>query len=154
MSNGPVRAASPTGLLDLVGLALGETGWREISQEMVDRFADLTDDHQWIHTDPARAAGGPFGGTVVHGYLTLALLPSLLAELLVVEAAAMGVNYGLNRVRFPSPLMTGDSVRASGRISSAVQVGGGVQAEATLTLHARHSTKPVCVADLVFRYYS
>ncbi len=150
----PTRAASPAALRDLVGVPLGTSSWREIDQAMVDAFADVTGDHQWIHVDPVRAADGPFGGTVAHGYLTLSLAPILLSELLVVDGARMGVNYGLNKVRFPSPVRVGDAIRASAVLDSAEEIEGGIQAEATLTVQTRRSSKPACVAQIVFRYYS
>ncbi len=106
--------ATPAGLLPLAGQELGATDWTEVSQGQVDGFATATGDRQWIHVDPERARSGPFGTTVAHGYLTLALLAPLLGNLLTVERVAMGVNYGLNRVRFPAPLPVGSRVRLGG----------------------------------------
>ena len=151
-----VRPSSTTvrvgDLLGLAGADLGASGWREVTQEDVDLFARGTGDHQWIHTDPARAAAGPFGGTIAHGHLTLSLIPVLLAEILVVEGASLGINYGMNRVRFPAPLRVGSRIRATAALASAEPVPGGVQAVAAVTVTAEDAPRPVCVAEIVFRY--
>jgi acyl dehydratase len=135
------------------GLELGPSEWRPIEQARIDAFADATDDHQWIHVDPERAAAGPFGTTIAHGYLTLALLVPSAYELLPVEDAATTINYGLNRVRFPAPVPVGSRIRASFRVEDVAEVEGGVQVTMAATVEREGSEKPVCVAELVFRYY-
>jgi acyl dehydratase len=135
------------------GLELGPTGWLQIDQERVNAFADATNDHQWIHVDPERAGAGPFGGTIAHGYLTLSLLAGFSFELAPVEDASASINYGLNRVRFPAPLPVGSRVRARFRIDDVAEVEGGVQVTVTATVEREGGEKPVCAAELVFRYY-
>jgi len=137
-----------------VGETIGPGPWRVVDQARVDAFAAATDDRQWIHVDPVRAAAGPFGATVAHGYLTLSLLPSLMKELYVVEGARMAVNYGLNRVRFPSPLRVGAAIRARVEIASVDPVEGGVQLVMKATVDADTGPKPVCVAESVSRLYA
>ena len=134
------------------GLELGPSDWREVTQERIDAFAAATDDPQWIHVDPERAAAGPFGATIAHGYLTLALLVPFAYELLPVEDAALTVNYGLNRVRFPSPVPSGSRVRARFRVEGVEQVTGGTQVTLAATVEREDSAKPACVAELVFRF--
>ncbi|MCX5338827.1 MaoC family dehydratase [Streptomyces atratus] len=136
------------------GADLGHSGWLEILQPRVDTFADATGDHQWIHTDVERAKAGPFGGTIAHGYLTLSLLIPLWSELLRVEGVSMAVNYGLNKVRFPSPVRVGAKVRAHGRVVSAEAVQGGVEVVVDLTVEIDGSAKPACVAQAVYRFYA
>jgi acyl dehydratase len=136
----------------LVGKDLGQSSWLEITQERVNLFADATDDHQWIHVDPERAAAGPFGGPIAHGYLTLSLGPALLWEVLEVTDAALTVNYGLNRVRFPAPLPVGSRVRADIACAAVEEVSGGLQATLVLTFEREGGSKPVCVAEVLFRY--
>ncbi|MET7876240.1 MaoC family dehydratase [Micromonospora profundi] len=140
-------------LATAVGESIGPGPWQPIEQSRVDLFADATDDHQWIHVDPARAASGPFGGTIAHGYLTLSLLPTLAGQLYRVEGIAMGVNYGLNRVRFPAPLRVGASVRATATIADVSPVSGGVQLVATVAVETDGGGKPVCVAETISRLY-
>jgi acyl dehydratase len=135
------------------GLELGPGEWREITQERVNRFADATGDHQWIHVDPERAASGPFGGTIAHGFLTLSMLPESTFELMHVEDASAAINYGLNKVRFPAPVPVGSRVRASYRIVDVAEVEGGVQVTTAATVEREGSEKPVCVAETVSRYY-
>ena len=134
------------------GLELGPSEWREVTQERIDAFAAATDDPQWIHVDPERAAAGPFGTTIAHGYLTLALLVPFSYELLPVDDAALSINYGLNRVRFPAPLPSGSRVRARFRVESVEEVAGGTQVTMAATVERDGAEKPVCVAELVFRY--
>jgi acyl dehydratase len=138
-------------LADLVGTDLGPTGWLEVTQERVDQFARATDDPQWIHTDPERAAAGPFGGTIAHGFLTLSLCVPFLYELMPDRGFALTVNYGVNRVRFPAPVPVGSRIRALFRIDSVDEVAGGEQAVITATVEREDSEKPVCVAELVVR---
>jgi len=142
----------PQGLRGLEGQHLGYTAWREIDQQQVDLFADATGDHQWIHVDPERARTGPFGGTILHGYMTLSLAPVFMSELLKVDGMAFGINYGCNKVRFPSPVMVGAKLRMGAQVASVEDVAGGVQAIYNLTLETEGSTKPSCVAEVVYRY--
>ncbi|PSL51871.1 acyl dehydratase [Saccharothrix carnea] len=142
-------------LLALAGQDLGHTGWRGITQDRVDTFADAADDHQWIHVDPERAAAGPFGTTIAHGYLTLALIIPMFSELLAVEGVRMSVNYGLEKVRFPSPVRVGDKIRLAGRVVSADEVAdGGVALVLDFTVEVDGSDKPACVARAVYRHYT
>ena len=132
---------------------LGRSEWRQITQERVNTFADATDDHQWIHTDPERAATGPFGGAIAHGYLTLALLIPLWTELLQVEGVGMKVNYGLNKVRFPAPVRVGARIRAAGAVASVTAVRGGAEVVVDLTVEIEGQRRPACVAQAVYRFY-
>ncbi|KRC51990.1 hypothetical protein ASE16_02685 [Leifsonia sp. Root227] len=136
----------------LVGVMLGPTGPVTLTQERIDRFAKVTDDFQWIHTDPNRAATGPFGGTVAHGFLTLSLLSRLLGELIDVRDAPTALNYGLNRVRFPRPARAGSVVRATAEILDAHQDSRGLMLEARVVMTADDNPKPVCVAESVTFY--
>jgi len=145
--------ASLDDLRAAVGTEVGHGRWLEVSQERIDKFADATSDHQWIHVDPERAASGPFGGTVAHGYLTLSLVPALTAGITAVDGALMGVNYGLNKVRFPAPLPAGSRVRASVELLSVDDVPGGVQLVSRVTVEREGGEKPVCVAETVSRLY-
>ncbi len=134
---------------------LGHSNWHTITQEQVDLFADATGDHQWIHVDPERAKReSPFGGPIAHGYLTLSLAAALSSEIMAVEGITMGVNYGLDKVRFPSPVPVGSSLRAGGELISVEDVAGGVQVKVRLTFEIEGGTKPVCVAEALFRYYT
>jgi acyl dehydratase len=134
------------------GQHLGTSSWHEVTQEQVNLFADATGDHQWIHVDPERAVTGPYGRTIAHGYLTLALGPALLWEVLEVSDASITVNYGLNRVRFPAPLPVGSRVRADITCAAVEEVTGGLQATLALTFEREGGGKPVCVAEVLFRY--
>lgn len=136
-----------------VGAEPGVSEWLLIDQERVDRFAEATGDRQWIHTDPERAKDGPFGGTIAHGFLTLSLLPALGEGLLAVEGVKMGVNYGLNKVRFPAPLPVGSRVRSRTELIEVADVAGGVQLVARVTVEREGGDKPVCVAETVSRLY-
>ena len=135
------------------GLELGPGEWREVTQDQVNRFADATGDHQWIHVDVERAKDGPFGGTIAHGFLTLSMLPQWTFELFHVEDASSAINYGLNKVRFPAPVPVGSRVRASYRILDVAEVEGGVQVTTAATIEREGTEKPVCVAETVSRYY-
>jgi acyl dehydratase len=132
------------------GLELGPSSWIEVPQSRIDAFAEATEDRQSFHIDPEQAASGPFGTTVAHGYLTLSLLPSASYELLPVEATV--INYGLNRVRFPAPVPAGSRVRATFRLDEVEPVQGGVQVTMTATVDREGGDRPVCVAEVVFRY--
>ncbi|MCB5169736.1 MaoC family dehydratase [Streptomyces bambusae] len=136
-----------------VGEPLGPSGWLEVDQKRIDLFADATGDHQWIHVDPERAATGPFGSTIAHGYLTLSLLPALVPQTMRVEGMRMGLNYGTNKVRFPAPVPVGSRLRATTVITEVADAGGGVQVTATVTVERDGGEKPVCVAESVSRYY-
>jgi acyl dehydratase len=136
-----------------VGDEYGPSSWIEIAQERIDAFAEATGDHQWIHVDPERAAAGPFGTTIAHGYLTLSLLPAASYEV-VPRQGGMGINYGLNRVRFPAPVPVGSRVRATFRVDELEQHDWGGQATMTATVEREGGDKPVCVAQVVFRYYT
>ena len=135
-----------------VGQRLGASAWHEVMQQQVGLFADATGDHQWIHVDPERAAAGPFGGPVAHGFLTLSLAPMLVAEVIEVADASATINYGLNRVRFPAPLPVGSRVRADVTCAAVDDVPGGLQATFTVMFEREGGGKPVCVAELVLRY--
>jgi acyl dehydratase len=135
-----------------VGTELGSSDWLTITQDRVDMFAAATGDHQWIHVDPQRAANGPFGATIAHGYLTASLLPVLTQQIFKVEAK-MGVNYGLNKLRFPVPVRVGSSVRATSALREMTEVGDAVQLVVNTIVHVYDSAKPAAVAESVSRYY-
>jgi acyl dehydratase len=141
------------GLRATVGQHLGYTEWEEMTQGRVNGFADVTDDHQFIHVDPERARATPFGGTVAHGYLTLSLVAPVMQGLLKVTDAAMGVNYGLDRVRFPAPLPVGGRWRGGAEIVEVSDVPGGIQAKVLVTIEVEGSPKPACVAEALVRMY-
>src|SRR4051794_32912929 len=152
----PIVLHGLDGLAEQVGQTVGTSGWRTVRQEDIDLFAKLTGDEQWIHTDPARAAEGPFGTTVQHGFLTLGLATGLLWEVCTVDGFGVVLNYGLNRVRFPAPLRVGSRIRMHVEVAEVKELDGGSGAEAVyrLTYEVEGQTKPCCVADLVFRYYA
>jgi len=138
----------------LVGTHLGYSDYLEITQERVNQFAEATGDHQWIHVDAERAASGPFGGTIAHGYLTLSLGPMLIHDVVSWQNIRMGVNYGLGKVRFPSPVPVGARLRLGATLLEAEDLGeGGVQARMELVFETEGSAKPACVAELLLRYY-
>ena len=139
-------------LANHVGEQLGTSSWHEVTQEQVELFADATGDHQWIHLDAERAQAGPFGGTIAHGFLTLSLAPMLVHEVFEVADARMGINYGLNRVRFPAPLPVGSRVRADVTCAAVEEVPGGLQATLAVTFEREGGAKPVCVAEWLVRY--
>jgi len=136
---------------ELLGKELGPTEWFEVSQERIDEFARATDDPQWIHTDPARAADGPFGTTVAHGFLTLSLCVPLMTQTLALHGYSMGINYGVNKVRFPAPVLSGSRIRATFTVQSVEDVPGGEQGVVLATVEREGGDKPVCVAELVLR---
>ena len=124
-----------------------------VTQEMIDRFAELTGDHQWIHVDPDRAAQGPFGRTIAHGYLTLSLVNLFLPQILEVRGVSMGVNYGCEKVRFPAPVPVGSRIRGVGQLVAAEEVkGGAVQATVRVTVEIEGSERPACVVDTISRF--
>lgn len=141
------------GLLAAKGEDLGPSEWAVIDQDKVNLFAEATDDSQWIHVDPERAASGPFGGTVVHGFLTLSLIPSFMRKVLRLDGFVMAVNYGLNKVRFVAPVRTGARVRAQITIQEVTVLEGAVQVEYRIVMEVEGTEKPACVADTVVRYY-
>ncbi len=134
------------------GAELGPTDWLEVTQDRVNLFADATDDHQWIHVDPERAANGPFGGTIAHGLLTLSLLPHFTHELYTVDNIAMAINYGYNKVRFITPVRVGAKIRARAQIAKVDQLDGAVQATVTVTVEIDGSDKPAAVAESIVRF--
>jgi acyl dehydratase len=140
-------------LAALVGTHLGYSDYQAVTQEQVDRFAEATGDHQWIHVDPERASTGPFGVTIAHGSLTLALIPSLLSSVMHVDGVRMGVNYGTNKVRFMSPVLVGSQIRAGATLASIESIDRGVQVVLDVTVEMKDAPKPSCVAQLVSRYY-
>jgi acyl dehydratase len=141
------------GLKEKVGQHVGYSDWLEITQERVNEFADATGDHQWIHVDPERAKSGPFGGPIAHGYLTLSLAPMLLPQAMRVEGFKMGVNYGLNKLRFPSPVPVGSKLRVGATVAEVEEIAGGVQVTLDLAFEVEGKDKPACVAQAVYRYY-
>lgn len=141
-------------LPSLAGKELGYSDWVHVDQERIERFADATGDHQWIHVDPERAKSGPFGKTIAHGYLTLSLAPGLLQTVWRVEGARLGVNYGCNKVRFPSPVPVDSDIRLKAVLATVEEVGDGLQLTLDLTLEVRDAEKPACVAQVVYRYYA
>jgi acyl dehydratase len=132
-----------------VGTSLGETEWLEITQEQVNQFAEATGDHQWIHVDVERAAKGPYGGTIAHGYLTLSLIARFGEELFSVSGVTAKLNYGVNKVRFPTPVPVGSRVRAGASIANAAETAAGVQVSLNWVIELENSTKPACVAETV-----
>jgi len=139
----------------LAGTGLGRTSWVEVTPERVNTFADGTGDHQWIHVDPGRAAAGPFGGTIAHGYLTLSMVIPLFAGLLQVGGVSMAINYGLNKVRFPAPVPVGSKIRLAARLAAVEPAGANaVQVTADFTVEVDGGAKPACVAQAIYRYYA
>jgi acyl dehydratase len=151
-----MTTTSPSTIADLsarAGDELGVSDWREVPQSAVDAFAEVTGDHQWIHTDPDRAAASPFGGTIAHGYFTLALAPVLLEEVLPLAHFAFAVNYGLNKLRFPSPLPVGDRVRMRVRLDDVEEFAGGATLTLTLIFERAAGAKPVAIAQTLYRVF-
>ena len=149
----PIAIVGLDGLRDRVGTELGVSDWTEVVQENIDTFAKLTGDEQYIHVDPERAAQGPFGTTVQHGFLTLGMATGLLWSVCTVEGFGVILNYGLNKVRFPAPLKTGSKMRMRVSLAEVNELKGGVETIYRLTFEVEGEEKPCCVADLVFRYY-
>lgn len=143
---------TPDALLAAAGTDLGASDWVVVDQDRIDAFAAATGDHQWIHTDPNRAANGPFGGTIAHGYLSLSLLAPWLVELLEVRGAALTVNAGSDRVRFIAPVPSGSRIRARGQITAAEQIPTGVRARTTMTVEIENGDKPALVAEILTVY--
>ena len=142
------------GVKEKVGEHLGHSDWVEVTQDQVNLFADATGDHQWIHVDPERAAKeSPFGGPIAHGYLTISLAPVLLASIVRVEGVTMGVNYGINKLRFPAPVPVGAKLRAGATLAQVDDIAGGAQVTYDLTFEVDGQEKPACVAQVVYRFY-
>lgn len=133
----------------VVGEELGVSDWQTVTQEQVNTFADATGDHQWIHVDVEKAKKGPFGGTIAHGYLTLSLIPSLVWQIYTVEGLSMGINYGSNKIRFPTPVPVGSQVRARATLTALNRGPNGAQSVVTVTVELEGSDKPACVAETV-----
>jgi len=144
---------NPAALLEAVGQDLGHSDWLAIDQERIDLFAQATGDHQWIHVDPERAAQGPYGKTIAHGYLTLSLANLFLPQIMQVDNASMGINYGCEKVRFPAAVTVGSRVRGRGEIISAEEVKGGVQVVVRMTMEIEGSERPACVIDTISRFF-
>jgi len=142
------------GLRERVGEHLGYTEWEEMTQERVNEFADLTDDHNFIHVDVERARSTPFGGTIAHGYLTLSLVASITQQLMRITDAGTNINYGLDRVRFPAPLPVGALWRGGAELVEVTEVPGGLQTKVRATVEVKDSEKPALVAECVFRHYA
>jgi acyl dehydratase len=143
-----------TELADLVGHEIGVSDWITVDQARIDQFAQATGDHQWIHVDPVRAAAGPFGATIAHGYLTLSLLPKIFETAIAIDDVRMGVNYGLNRVRFPAPVLAGSRLRGHLRLLAYDALPGGAQLTTEVTIEREGGDKPVCVAQALSRRYT
>ena len=143
---------NPAGLLDVIGQRLGTTDWMTVTQQQVDSFADATGDHHWIHTNPQRAANGPFKGTIAHGYLTLSLAPMVISEVLQIRELTSALNYGLNKVRVPAPVPVGAKIRATVSLISAQQKTSGVESVFGLTFEIDGRQRPACTADVIVLY--
>ena len=137
-----------------IGEHIGYSEWHHVTQEQVNTFAEATGDHQWIHVDVERAKAGPFGGSIAHGYLTLSMGPMFSPQILSVGGIQMGVNYGLNKVRFMSPVPVGANLRMGAKLLSVDDIAGGAQVTMEFVFETEGATKPSCVAECVFRYYS
>ncbi|WP_298337944.1 MaoC family dehydratase [Ferrimicrobium sp.] len=149
----PAPVHGVDGLKQLVGVDLGFTPYRTVTQQQITMFADATDDHQWIHVDPDAAKNGPFGTTIAHGFLTLSLVSAMLPEVLQVDGVSMGVNYGTNRVRFPAPVPVNARIRLGAKVAAVTEVTGGVQVQIDVTIEVEGATKPSMVGEILFRYY-
>jgi acyl dehydratase len=141
-------------LADHVGEELGHTEWQEMTQDRVNQFADVTDDHNFIHVDPERAKDTVFGGTIAHGFLTLSMLAPISQQLLNVTGAKAGINYGCDKIRYPAPLPVGAQFRGTGVLTEVSDVAGGVQAKATFTVEVKEQPKPALVAECLFRFFT
>jgi acyl dehydratase len=143
----------PSDLLGKEGTILGPTGWLLITQERVNLFADATGDHQWIHVDPERARSGPFGACIAHGYLTLSLVNLFLPQLLRVDGVRMGVNYGVDKLRFPAVVPVGSRIRGRGEIVAVEEIKGAVQVIVRITVEIEGGERPACVVDTISRFF-
>jgi acyl dehydratase len=143
---------SPEALLGAVGTQLGPSDWTTVTQDRINAFADATGDHQWIHVDAERAKEGPFGATIAHGYLTMSLASQFMAQLVHVSNISMGINYGVDKVRFPAPVPVDSKLRGRGEIVDAKEVPGGVQATIRITIEREGADKPAAIVDAIARY--
>jgi acyl dehydratase len=145
---------TPADLKSSEGQHLGYSDWLEITQDRIDKFADATGDHQWIHVDPERAKKGPFGACIAHGYLTMSLVNMFLPQIVVVKEISMGVNYGADKLRFPAPVPVGSRIRGGGELLKVEEVkGGGVQTTVRVTIEVEGSDRPGCVIETISRFY-
>jgi acyl dehydratase len=149
----PTVFKTPADLERAVGQHLGYSDWLEITQDRIDKFADATGDHQWIHVDPERAKQGPFGACIAHGYLTQSLVNCFLPQIVEVHGISMGVNYGADRLRFPAPVPVGSRIRGSAELLQVEKVRDAVQATIRVTVEIEGSDRPGCVIDTISRYY-
>ncbi|MCL4108887.1 UNVERIFIED_CONTAM: hypothetical protein GTU68_008082 [Idotea baltica] len=147
------RFETPSALLEAAGQSLGHSDWVQIDQARIDQFAQATGDHQWIHVDPEKAAKGPFGKTIAHGYLTLSMANLFLPQIMQVDNTSMGVNYGCEKVRFPAAVPVDSRVRGVGEIIDVQEVKGGVQVVVRMTIEIEGSDRPGCVIDTISRFY-
>jgi len=138
----------------LVGEHMGFSEWHEVTQEQVNQFAEATGDHQWIHIDEEKAKAGPFGRTIAHGYFTISLAPVLMGEVVRTEGVSMGVNYGINKLRFPAPMPVGEKVRMGAKLVDVTDIAGGAQTAYELTFEVEGQAKPACVAEVLYRVYA
>jgi acyl dehydratase len=150
----PGLATDVAGLSAHAGEELGHTEWREMTQDRVDQFADVTEDHNFIHVDPERAKATMFGGTIAHGWLTASLLAPISQQLLRVSGASTSINYGVDKIRFPGPLPVGAQFRGTGTLTEVTEIKGGVQARATFAVEVKDAPRPALVAECLFRYYA
>ena len=139
-------------VLAAAGTHLGYSDWLEITQDRIDGFAEATGDHQWIHVDPEKAKDGPFGTTIAHGYLTLSLSNYFLPQVVEVQGISMGINYGVDKVRFPTPVPVGSRIRAGAEVLAVQEIEGGVQATTRVTIELEGTPKPACVIESLSRY--
>lgn len=144
--------SSPAALLDGVGTILGPTEWLTVDQQRIDTFAEATDDFQWIHCDRDRAREGPFGTTIAHGYLTLSLFSAFMPKLFSVDGVAMGINVGLNRVRFLTPVLSNGRLRATAEVLSATEKGGGIEVVFNVVIEVEGAERPACILEPIIRY--
>ncbi len=149
-----MAAVSLERLPELSGQPLGHTEWREMTQDRVDAFADVTEDHNYIHVDPERAKDSPFGGTVAHGYLTVSLLAPITQSLLEVSDAKTSINYGMDKLRFPGPLPVGAEFRGAAEVADVTPVDGGAQVKLAVTVEVRDATRPALAAEVLLRFYA
>lgn len=144
---------TPLDLQNKVGEPLDTTDWMTVDQDRINLFAEATGDHQWIHVDPVKAKDGPFGACIAHGYLTLSLVNFFLPQIIDVQGIKMGVNVGLDKVRFPSPLVVGSKIRGVGELVSVEEIKGGIQSVVRVTVEIEGLDRPACVADTISRYF-
>ena len=144
---------NPSEIKNFINKPLTPSEWYHVTQEKINKFADATSDHQWIHVDEAKAKDGPFGGTIAHGYLTLSLANKFLPQLIEVKQMSMGVNYGVGMARFPNAVKVGARIRATGEFISVEEMKGGIQSTLRITIEIDGEERPACVVDTISRYY-